>query len=567
MHIESVEFLNYGPFAIPETLVLEPMVTVLTGPNDVGKSSVLRLLSRFCYIDGKAYAEESEFNHDNLFSSQTEWQKRDDFGAIVKINLAEPRLPGFQKKYQGVSWLEVKLSVAPENPQRVIRQGFHGLNNPANVQGPLPNSFQAVVLPPTDQIRDVINPQKANGLEERLLRQAFGREFQFGALTKLSTIGVLREFERAEQRLNVLVERVIPKALGLTWTIRAQPDMSGLGFLLRDHHGGVTALGSRGSGIRKVMSVLAHLMDHNFDQSHTLVLFDEPENSLHADSQHLVRQLLENLAEKPNIQVVYATHSPAMINTMRPQSIRLLRRETRDGKATTIIDNQPFGDNYLPVRTSLGITPADSLLYAPLTVVVEGDTEVVGLQLLLLKLGDAGVTGFEEARQLLEQSHFLDGMGDRYPFVCKMAKSQGAKAVIFLDGDKVRHLAQHKLQEHHPDVPVVTLPNEQEFEQLVPRAVYFQAIAEVLGIEPEEITEERYSEWEHTANLPRQLMFSKRVDRWLSSKQINQWSKPRVMRRAIELVDVEQVNPTPLLELVQKLKMLLDKSCFMPGSS
>jgi ABC-type cobalamin/Fe3+-siderophores transport system ATPase subunit len=46
MFIESIQPLNYGPFSGSVTLHLEPDVTVLTGPNDVGKSSLLKLMSR-----------------------------------------------------------------------------------------------------------------------------------------------------------------------------------------------------------------------------------------------------------------------------------------------------------------------------------------------------------------------------------------------------------------------------------------------------------------------------------------------------------------------------------------
>ena len=129
-------------------------------------------------------------------------------------------------------------------------------------------------------------------------------------------------------------------------------------------------------------------------KQHTCILYDEPETSLHADSQHMLRRILEELGRDPMIQVIYVTHSPSMINTMRPGAIRLISRVESDGKATSIIENAAFDHNYIGVRSSLGITPADSLLYAPITVVVEGPTEVRCLPLVLKKLKDGGVSGF-----------------------------------------------------------------------------------------------------------------------------------------------------------------------------
>jgi hypothetical protein len=75
-------------------------------------------------------------------------------------------------------------------------------------------------------------------------------------------------------------------------------------------------------------------------------------------------------------RVVCATHSPSMITPMSPHSVRVLRREVAGGKATSVIDNKPYSANFFAVRSSLGVTPADSLPYAPVTVVAEGDTEV-----------------------------------------------------------------------------------------------------------------------------------------------------------------------------------------------
>ena len=90
----------------------------------------------------------------------------------------------------------------------------------------------------------------------------------------------------------------------------------------------------------------------------------------------MLRGVLEELGKDPLIQVIYVTHSPSTINTMRPGSIRVLSRHQVDGVATTWIENASFEDNYIRVRSSLGLNPSDSLLYAPtakLTLVVGED--------------------------------------------------------------------------------------------------------------------------------------------------------------------------------------------------
>jgi predicted ATPase len=555
--LESLETQNYGPFAVPVTLELDPEVTVLTGANDTGKSSLLRLLSRISTIESPEAVGEFEFNQDNLHDTASNWQERDDFGAVARYQLSRPRLEIIGVN-PTVDWIVVRHNIAPNRAsRRLLKQGSKGQAGNAGNWPFEPIPMRAIWLPPPAEIRDTIDCAKPNEVEHKLFRVALGREFKFDQLASLSHVLFERQLGQAKENLNRQISVFLPPALGIEWELRGMTDRKGIHCYLKDSKGGYTAFGSRGTGVRRVMAILAWLMAHNFEKDNWLVLFDEPETSLHADSQHFLRLVLENLGAKHNIQVVYATHSPSMINVMRPNSIRLLNRERVTGKATTSIDNRPFAENFFPVRTSLGITPADSLLYASLTVVVEGESESIGLPLLLLKLAEASVPGFERVRTLLSQAHFLDGMGDRYPFICKLAKSQGARVIIFLDGDKKKHIVKHKLDQSHPDVPIVTLADGEEFEQIVPREFYFRALAEILADRASKVSFEGYSQWEQGAGLPEKMMFSKRVDKWLDTLQITEWSKPQVTRRAIELTNVDGVKTAPLLEFVKQMGLLL----------
>jgi hypothetical protein len=240
-----------------------------------------------------------------------------------------------------------------------------------------------------------------------------------------------------------------------------------------------------------------------------------------------------------------------MINVMRSDSIRLLSRTSQEGRASTVIDNRPFKDNYYQVRASLGLTPADSLLYAPVTVVVEGDTEVLALPALLLKLAEAGVQGFERVRHLLEQVHFLDGIGDNFAHMCKLARSQKAKPVVFLDGDKRRHLPQFNIPD---DVPKVLLDEGKEFEELVPHEIYFQAVAELVGDETGQVTKEGFANWLEGANLHPKMVFTKRVDRWMGELGLPEPNKGKVMQLAVERVEVNAVIAGPLRELLSRIE-------------
>ncbi len=289
----------------------------------------------------------------------------------------------------------------------------------------------------------------------------------------------------------------------------------------------------------------------NLDE-YVYILMDEPENSLHADAQHLLRKILEELGKNENIQVIYATHSPSMINSVNPKGVRLLKRASINDKATTIIDNNPIKENFSPIRVSLGLTPSDSLLYAPITIITEGDTEIKCLTNLFRRFYEEKLSGFEDLDVLLPLCHFIDAQGDKFIYWCRLVKSQGCQPILFVDGDKINRVKSLQTKEDFQDIPIVTLDEKQEFEDIVSEETYFQALKETLN---DEITYEAFEEWIKEAKLHEKTMFSKKVEAWLKVVYPDTYfSKAEVMQKALALADIDDINTKPFIELVSYIR-------------
>ena len=155
-----------------------------------------------------------------------------------------------------------------------------------------------------------------------------------------------------------------------------------------------------------------------------------------------------------------------MIGGIAVSQLRLLQQRANEDFPSISIDNGPFGDNYMSIRTSLGLTAADSLLYAPITVIVEGKTEIVSLAMLLKRLHDEAVPGFDEWDSIQDLVHLISGEGASFAYWCRMARSQGSEPIILVDGDMRRRLEQQRFQDEFGDVPVVVLQDGTEFEDL-----------------------------------------------------------------------------------------------------
>ena len=245
-----------------------------------------------------------------------------------------------------------------------------------------------------------------------------------------------------------------------------------------------------------------------------------------------------------------------MINPSRPRNIRLLTRElSENGNPTTKINNKPYADNnFQLIRTQLGMSPADSLLYAPITVVIEGATESLGLSRVFKKLIESNDDKYKDLNILIGLIHFVSAGGSNFPKWVEMARSQGSKPIVFVDGDKIRET--DKVENRYPDVPVVRFPEGEEFENIVLKEIYFKALAEF--IKPKEkVTEKAFDEWQ--ANLPKKMMFSKRVDKWVKETFGCNVDKPQVMDKAVEMADLNKLKLTEIDKLIKEIRNLANQ--------
>jgi energy-coupling factor transporter ATP-binding protein EcfA2 len=560
MLLTSLRIENLGPFYHPVTISIDEQVTILTGANDTGKSTVLKCVE-LLLKDEKA--DEMLVNQDHIQESSGKWTEDRSLNVSGDFLLQKAN-DVLQQGYQHTIGDRATFTrrVAPHLGQPVESEVNSKIHGRAGWQIRAPG---LVLAPSTDAVRDIIDLKNPNTLEKALLHAAFGSPFDHPKLAAMHPLNYTRALRAAEDRLNNHMHRVMPIESSLRFSLQPiEGSREKLGVLLRDRHDGLTPFGVRGNGLRRMISLFTELVTKASDANHRLILIDEPENSLHADAQHLLRELLFELGSQPNTQIIYSTHSPCMVNPMRPHQVRLFRRENRDGKANSTVESDACDKNFLGLRSSLGITAADSLLFGPVTVIVEGETEFLCLPLVFEKLRAGNVPGFAETRKLLSLAHFLDGMGDNFEYLCRVAESQGTRTVLFLDGDKRKVVEQQKVAEKHRDAKIILFPDRQEFEQLVPPEVYFHALSELLGRGDSAVMQGAWHVWVAKDMKRGKMMFSKQVWHWLEEEYEDiACTKPVVMRKAIELAKVDQINPEPLRQLLGAIQQQLQGSSFV----
>jgi len=553
MRLLSIRPQHFGAFSGATSIKLDRDVTIFTGPNDSGKSCALAAVRMLCV---RTKGEERHVNTDRIGHFSGPWNSDPEITIAAEAQVTDAS----EKSFKG----DIKTGDIVEFQYRCnqVEQGFQILSvqrggtqvsvkELAIRKMPKPVEFQPSVL-----VGSTINLAQMNRAEEQLLKLAFGAQFSAASIQSLSAHARSVQVDRAQETLNAKLRTFFPKAMGHRFRLNdLGAEGKTLGVSLVDVAGGFSAVESRGTGVRRLITLMGFLLQEVNPDENTVVLLDEPETSLHADAQHQLRQTLERLAESPRIQVIYATHSPSMVNPAHPERIRVFSRTSIGGVARTDVEVPRYGENFQRVRVSLGLTPADSLLYGLVTVLVEGDTEARCLAVLLKRLEAGGVDGFQGVSVLLDSCHFVACAGDSISYYCKLAMYQKANPIVFLDGDKANVVA--SLRRDRPDVPVVTLPMGQEFENLVPARRYISGVAstlEQLGKDVSGLTSEEFEAWQRGANLPERMMFSKRIDRWVADVTGGSYNKHAAMEESVRQTESTEIQLPSLAELVRYMR-------------
>ena len=553
MILNAVTLRHFGGFYTSTRIDLDPKVTIFTGANDTGKSCALKAIRILC---ARQRLSESDVHKDRFGRHPGTWDTDPDLSLNAELEITEASIR--EKLVGGSPRAGDIVSVRYQGNIKGRDYNVYEVRRPKSQISPdnvrVAKLPQVAIFDPASSIRDIIDLADPTPSELQFLRLAFGAQFEPKALLENTPLARAQHLDRAIHGLNNKLDKFFPKALHYQFKIfEIGGSAKTLGVSLVDAVQGYAELGLRGAGVRRLVSLMVFLLSEVNPEKHSIVLLDEPENSLHADAQHQVRRTLEQISENPKVQVIYATHSPAMVNPAHPERVRVFSRKWNGDVGTSQVERLSHSENFQAARISLGITPCDSLLYGLVTIIVEGETEARCLAPLLRRLDREGVSGFENLSSLLDSCHFVCGWGDSIFYYCKLARDQNGRPIAFLDGDKKREAA--KLVE--AGVPTIELPKQTEFEEIVPLDRYIAALAEeciALDISSESITAEGFRAWSTSNASPAQSMFSKRVDSWLQQTIGRQLKKHSVMERAIRLTRANEFNVESLAKLAEAIR-------------
>src|SRR5262249_47034890 len=125
----------------------------------------------------------------------------------------------------------------------------------------------------------------------------------------------------------------------------------------------------------------------------TILLLDEPGLNLHATGQRDVLAFIDRKLA-PRHQVIYTTHSPFLVDPRRIDRVRTV--QDRDGSTTVSTDAyQADSETVFPLHAALSYELAQTLITGKHSLLVDGPSELLYLQLLSQACQDAGLKGID----------------------------------------------------------------------------------------------------------------------------------------------------------------------------
>jgi len=521
MKLKSFTVENYRSITKANKLAMGGL-TVIVGPNNEGKSNILRALqtglevlvaSRYLEL-GKLTGQALQLPA-RLFPETYNWTVdfpvalQDEQGKgytklLYEFELSQEDAAEFAKAVgsQLNSLLPIEVQFGSSSVELRVRK--RGPSKALTVKIAKIARFIASKLDydyipavrTADAARDVLSQMVQRALaplaEQQEYRTALetmrGLEARF--LDQLST-SVRSDIQRFLPNVKTVSLRPLTRA-------RAVNEIRPCEIVIDD--GNETRLQQKGDGIQSLAAIalLRRASAHSAGARHLVLAIEEPECHLHPKAIHELRMVLTQLSQEH--QIVMSTHCPILVS-----------RGTECSNVIVEAGRARASESLVEVRAALGVRAADNLHHAELVLVVEGAHDKKALLGLLPAFSPKLGVALKSGTLAIEP---LDGV-TKLPHKLARFRNESCDFHVWIDSDKE---AKSSLQEARDSLLIspqefhlatVQGMKESEFEDLVDPdildAVLFAHLG-VQGVPPKVVAKHKKNKWKvRTQHIARDM--------------------------------------------------------------
>lgn len=403
MRLVSFAVRNYRSIALSSKISLKDSTTALIGPNNEGKSNVLRALvvalsiasqldrfrlGKYGRLRQGARGEEGYYRWETDFPLKLQQQDpngRSEFD--LEFALSPKEIPEFKAEVGSSlnGTLPIQLSVGRDEPKfKVIKKGPGAKTlseKAAKIAAFIGKRIDFVYIPAV----------RTASTAESVVESIVSRELQelndhpdfkaaIGQIESLQRPILARISESIRDTLKVFLPSVKDVTVEIAADARYRAWTRGCEVIVDD--GIPTELAKKGDGVQSLaaLGLLRHASQTSAGGKQLILTIEEPESHLHSRAIHQLRSVLADVASQH--QVVITTHCPLFVDR-RDVASNILVENNKAMRATSI----------RAIRESLGVRVSDNLQAAEVVLFVEGEEDRAAMRALLahhsLKLKNA----------------------------------------------------------------------------------------------------------------------------------------------------------------------------------
>jgi len=492
MELVSFSVTRYRSIVKPSKLPIRQS-TVLIGPNNEGKSNILRalvvaleLLSRIGGIrifrgrlrsSSERYTEFYDWHHDFPISLQTKFPD----GASVfrlELKLSDQEVTEFEEEVKSTlnGTLPVELWLSPKQIGfKVLKKGPGGPALSKKSEAIAQFISKRINLSYIPAVRTARSAHEivAELVEKELAVVESDAAYQ-NALTAVAKLQQPVLNKISDSIKETLVE-FLPNVQKVNVSIPQEERFRALRrvceIIVDD--GTPTELMRKGDGVQSLaaLSLMRHASESSGAGRNLILAIEEPESHLHPNAIHQLRTVISDIAQKH--QVIMTTHCPLFVDRTSIKSNIIVH----SNRATPAKDVKQ-------IREVLGVRASDNLQHAELILVVEGEDDRRSLRALLHHHSPALASAIREQSLGFESLHG----GTNLSYKLSQIREAMCLAHSFLDHDSCGLAAQQKAEQEGllsvADVTFATCDGqtESEFEDMLNEATYSTMLRNRYGV-------------------------------------------------------------------------------------
>lgn len=390
MRLVSFTIENFRSITKAYKIHLYPW-TVLIGPNNEGKSNILRALvigmqvltsaRSLTHVGGRIVS--AGFSYGGFYDWQTDFpvqkQKKlpnSESTLLFEFELTQDEITDFhaQIKSELNGTLPIRIALGPQQCKVSVAKKGRG----AKALTQKSSLISHFIMERLDYryIPTVRNAEAATTIVTRMLdRELEAVEKDPAYKSALDQIAALQQpiLDQLSTSIKTTLVEFLPKIKDVRVIIASKARVRALRrseILVND--GTQTRLEFKGDGVQSLAAIalMRHASERSASGRNVIIAIEEPESHLHPIAIHALRSVLAEVAKRQ--QVVITTHCPLFIDrTNIGANIIVNKNKARVAKSAQ------------EMRAILGVRASDNLLHAELVLLVEGEEDRQALSALL----------------------------------------------------------------------------------------------------------------------------------------------------------------------------------------